>query len=208
MKTILQYFPSLSDQQLEQFDQLGPLYREWNEKINLISRKDIDQLYAHHILHSLAIAKVLRFKPGASVLDLGSGGGLPGIPLAVLFPETNFLLVDGTGKKIKAASAIAEAAGLANVKAQHIRAEELKVKFDFVICRAVATLDKLMAWSLPLLKQQQQHALPNGLLTLKGGQLTEEIKALGKGAYVERFPISDFFQLDYFEDKYVVYVQG
>lgn len=208
MKTILQYFPSLSDQQLEQFDQLGPLYREWNEKINLISRKDIDQLYAHHFLHSLAIAKVLRFKPGASVLDLGSGGGLPGIPLAVLFPETNFLLVDGTGKKIKAASAIAEAAGLANVKAQHIRAEELKVKFDFVICRAVATLDKLMAWSLPLLKQQQQHALPNGLLTLKGGQLTEEIKALGKGAYVERFPISDFFQLDYFEDKYVVYVQG
>jgi 16S rRNA (guanine527-N7)-methyltransferase len=208
MKTILQYFPSLSDQQLEQFDQLGPLYREWNEKINLISRKDIDQLYAHHILHSLAIAKVLRFKPGASVLDLGSGGGLPGIPLAVLFPETNFLLVDGTGKKIKAASAIAEAAGLANVKAQHIRAEELKVKFDFVICRAVATLDKLMAWSLPLLKQQQQHALPNGLLTLKGGQLTEEIKALGKGAYVERFPISEFFQLDYFEDKYVVYVQG
>lgn len=208
MKTILQYFPSLSNQQLEQFDQLGPLYREWNEKINLISRKDIDQLYAHHILHSLAIAKVLRFKPGASVLDLGSGGGLPGIPLAVLFPETNFLLVDGTGKKIKAASAIAEAAGLANVKAQHIRAEELKVKFDFVICRAVATLDKLMAWSLPLLKQQQQHALPNGLLTLKGGQLTEEIKALGKGAYVERFPISDFFQLDYFEDKYVVYVQG
>lgn len=208
MKTILQYFPSLSDQQLEQFDQLGPLYREWNEKINLISRKDIDQLYAHHILHSLAIAKVLRFKPGASVLDLGSGGGLPGIPLAVLFPETDFLLVDGTGKKIKAASAIAEAAGLANVKAQHIRAEELKVKFDFVICRAVATLDKLMAWSLPLLKQQQQHALPNGLLTLKGGPLTEEIKALGKGAYVERFPISDFFKLDYFEDKYVVYVQG
>ena len=205
---IQQYFPKLSEQQQQQFEQLGPLYREWNDKINVISRKDIDNLYAHHILHSLGIAKVVDFKKHARVLDLGTGGGLPGIPLAILYPEVQFTLIDGTRKKIKVVEEIVAALGLENVKAKHIRAEELKGKFDFVVCRAVASLEKLVAWSFPLLRDKQQHALPNGLLTLKGGQLRDEIKALGKGAYVEQFPLSDYFQADYYGEKYVVYVQG
>lgn len=207
MDILLKYFPELSPTQIKQFEQLGPLYAEWNQKINVISRKDIENIYDHHILHSLAIAKIIKFKAGAKVLDLGTGGGLPGIPLAILFPEVNFILVDGTGKKIKVVQAIAEALALSNVQAMHSRAEDLKTKFDFVICRAVAKLDKLVGWSQKLISEQQIHALPNGLITLKGGAIKAEIKELPKGEYVEVFPLSDFFEEPYYEEKVAVYVQ-
>lgn len=207
MESILRYFPDLTELQLEQFRQLEPLYREWNDKINVISRKDIDNLYEHHILHSLSIAKVVQFKPKARVLDLGTGGGFPGIPLAILFPETSFTLIDGTRKKITVVTEVAQAIGLNNVTALHVRAEELKGQFDFVVTRAVALLEKLVPWSFRLIKEKQQHALPNGLLALKGGKMREEIKALGRGSYVEVFPITDFFEVPYFEEKSIVYVQ-
>jgi 16S rRNA (guanine527-N7)-methyltransferase len=208
METLLQYFPKLSEKQQQQFEQLGPLYREWNDKINVISRKDIDNLYAHHILHSLGIVNVVKFRTGAKILDLGTGGGLPGIPLAIFYPNVQFTLIDGTRKKIKVVQEIIDALGLENAEAKHIRAEELKDRFDFVTCRAVASLEKLVPWTQRLLRREERHALPNGLLTLKGGALKEEIKALGKGVYVELFPLSDFFKDEYYEEKYVVYVQG
>lgn len=207
MESILKYFPDLTEKQIEQFRQLGPLYREWNEKINVISRKDIDNLYEHHVLHSLAIAKVITFKPKARILDLGTGGGFPGIPLAILFPETLFTLIDGTRKKITVVTEVAQAIGLDNVTARHIRVEEFKGRFDFVVTRAVAKLEKLVPWSFRLIKEKQQHALPNGLLALKGGNIKEEIQSLDRGAYTETFPLSDFFDLSYFQEKYVVYVQ-
>ncbi|MCL4158184.1 UNVERIFIED_CONTAM: hypothetical protein GTU68_060548 [Idotea baltica] len=209
MEEILKYFPDLSDKQIEQFEALGPLYREWNQKINVISRKDIDNLYPHHILHALAIAKVVKFKPEANILDLGTGGGLPGIPLAILFPKTNFMLIDGTGKKITVVKEIIEAIGLENVMAEQRRAEELKnKKFDFVVSRAVASLEKLIAWSFPLLEiEKQQHAMPNGLLTLKGSNISAEMAVLHKGHYIENYKISDFFKAEYFKEKSVIYAQ-
>lgn len=205
---IWKYFPSLTGRQREQIAQLGPLYEEWNARINVISRKDIGNLYERHVLHSLAIARVIGFSKGAKVLDLGTGGGFPGIPLAILYPETRFVLVDGTGKKIQVVSAVAEALGLENVDARHSRAEEVKEAFDFVTTRGVATLEELMRWSRRLLKKKHLHALPNGLLALKGGNIQPEVKSLGKGEYVEVFPIGEFFGEAYFEEKYVVYVQG
>jgi 16S rRNA (guanine527-N7)-methyltransferase len=205
---ITQYFPKLDATQLQQLEQLGSLYREWNEKINLISRKDIDALYEHHILHSLGIAKVIQFKPGADIMDLGTGGGLPGIPLAIVFPETRFLMVDGTGKKITATQGIIDSLGLKNAEARHIRAEEVKQQFDFVVCRAVASLDKLAMWSFPLLKKKEQHGLPNGLITLKGGKLKEEIELLPKGTYTQLYPLTKYFKDPYYEEKYAVYVQA
>jgi len=205
---ILKYFPHLSAQQQKQFEQLAPLYREWNDKINVISRKDIDHLYEHHLLHSLAIAKLIRFKPGAEVLDLGTGGGLPGIPLAILFPDTHFTLIDGTRKKITVVEHIRAGIGATNISARHIRAEELKQRFDFVVSRAVAGLDKLVTWSDRLIKAKQIHALPNGLIALKGGRLKSEIDALPRGNYVEVYPLSDYYEEPYFMEKYVVYVQG
>lgn len=208
MDIILKYFPELTPQQIQQFNQLFPLYQEWNQKINVISRKDIENLYEHHILHSMAIARIVRFLPGSSVLDLGTGGGLPGIPLAILFPESHFMLIDGTLKKITVVNAIVESLQLTNVIAQHIRAEEVRRQFDFVVCRAVAPLDKLFAWSRPLLLRQHRHALPNGLITLKGGDLRTELKALPRGSYTEVFPLSDFFEEPYYQEKYAVYVQG
>lgn len=208
MEIILKYFPDLTATQIRQLEQLGPLYEEWNRKINVISRKDIDNLYSRHILHSMVIAKVVRFQPGADILDLGAGGGLPGIPLAILFPEANFTLIDSIRKKILVAEQIAHSVNLPNVSVRHIRAEELTQKFDFVVCRAVAGLDKLTTWSLRLLKKKDRHALPNGLIALKGGDIQSELSLLPKGAYAEVFPIADFFQEEYYAEKYAIYVQG
>lgn len=212
MELLNKYFPELGASQVAQFQQLIPAYTEWNAKINVISRQDVDNLEERHMLHSLAIAKVFQFKSGSSVLDLGTGGGFPGIPLAIFFPEVRFVLVDSTGKKIRVVQEVAAALGLKNVSALHARVEELKMagQFDFVVSRAVASLDKLLAWSFRLLKKRHAHAYPNGLIALKGGDLRPEIGALpGKGrSYTEIFPISDFFKEPFFEEKYVVYVQG
>lgn len=208
MERILHYFPKLSDTQRSQFEQLEPLYRDWNSKINVISRKDIDHIYLHHVLHSLAIARLIAFKPGASIVDLGTGGGFPGIPLAILFPETNFTLIDGTQKKIRVVEEVAAAIGLANVTPLHVRAEEIKQTFDFVVTRAVAPLPQLKIWSIRLLSRKQQHSLPNGLIALKGGNIKEEIKALPRGEYVEVYPVNKFFTEPYFAEKCIVYVQG
>ena len=206
---LLDYFPKLSRSQQDQFSQLDSLYTEWNEKINVISRKDIDNLFVRHVLHSLAIAKVVNFTSGAKVLDLGTGGGFPGIPLAILYPDVYFTLIDGTGKKITVVKEIALALGLKNVQARQQRAEEMKGRqFDFVVTRAVAPLVKLCTWAFPLLKTAHQHAMPNGLLALKGGDLREEIKEMPRGTYYELHPIPDFFSEELFKEKFVVYVQG
>lgn len=209
MDLILKYFPTLSDSQKAHFEQLDPLYRDWNAKINVISRKDIDNLYLHHVLHSLAIAKVVTFKPGAAVLDIGTGGGFPGIPLAILFPETHFTLVDSIGKKIKVVQEVSEAIGLKNVTALHQRVEDFKKpQFDFAVTRAVASLDKLYPWSARLIKNKEQHVLPNGLIALKGGMVEEEINNLPRDSYTEIYPLSDFFSEPYFQEKFAVYVQA
>lgn len=212
MDLLLKYFPELDSAQQAHFQALIPAYTEWNSRINVISRQDIENLEERHILHSLAIAKTIQFKPGSKILDLGTGGGFPGIPLAILFPEVQFVLVDGTGKKIRVVQEVAAAVGLKNVTALHARAEELKMngQFDFVVSRAVAPLDKLLMWSFKLLSKKHLNSYPNGLIALKGGDLRTEIKALpGKGeSYSEIFPISGFFSEPYFEEKYVVYVQG
>ncbi len=207
VQLIYQYFPKLSEQQRQQFAALEALYREWNAQINVISRKDIDNLYPNHVLHSLAIAKVVQFKAGAKILDLGTGGGFPGIPLAILFPETHFDLVDGRGKKIVVCKAVIEALGLTNCEAHHGRAEEMKgVRYDFVVTRAVAKMAQLSQWSMKLISKQQQHGLPNGILALKGSHLKEELKELG-GGYHEEYPIYKWFPLDFFQEKAVVYLQ-
>lgn len=209
MTEILKYFPNLTEAQQNQFALLLPLYKEWNEKINVVSRKDIDNLYLHHVLHSLAIAKVLRFKDGSRILDLGTGGGFPGIPLAILHPSVSFMLVDSTAKKIRVVQEVAEALGLKNVEAQHIRVEDIKGQlFDFVVTRAVTSLDQLFRWSRKLIKNKHINILPNGIFALKGGSIREEIKALGKGQYVDITNISKFFEEEYFEEKVVAYVQG
>ena len=212
MKTVEHYFPGLNPLQYERFDRLPALYTDWNTKINVISRQDIDNLEERHVLHSLAIAKAFRFLPGAHLLDLGTGGGFPGIPLAILFPEARFTLVDGTGKKIKVVQEIAQALGLNNVKVQHCRAEDLKSlhAFDFVLSRGVAPLIKLLGWSQRLLKKKHQHPYPNGVIALKGGNIQPEIDALpGDGrTYTEIFPINTWFSEPFFEEKWVVYVQG
>ena len=203
------FFPALDGNQLERFAALEDLYRTWNGKINLISRKDIDQLYEHHVLHALAIAKLLRFQPGAQVLDIGTGGGFPGIPLAIFFPEVSFHLVDGTMKKIKVVQDIAGQLSLTNVRATAERVETLRGRvYDFAVSRAVAPLEQLRQWSHRLLKEQHRHVLPNGLIALKGGNVQAEIKALPRGEYSEIYAISDWFDLAYFREKYVVYVQG
>lgn len=212
MELIQKYFPALTLEQRNHFGQLEPLYREWNEKINVISRLDIENLMERHVLHSLAIAKVIQFQPGSSVLDLGTGGGFPGIPLAIFFPETQFVLVDGTGKKIRVVQEVAQALGLDNVTAIHGRAEEIKMngQFDFVLSRGVASLEKLLGWSQRFLKKKHTHVLPNGILALKGGNLSAEIRELpGKGKeYTEVFPIRNMFREAFFDEKSVVYVQG
>lgn len=214
METLLKYFPELTENQLEQFARLGPLYEEWNEKINVISRKDLDNLYDRHILHSLALAKVVSFKPGSDLLDLGTGGGLPGLPLAILLPDVNFFLVDSTNKKITVVKEIAGALGLKNVLAFHSRVEALRTPpaFDFVLTRGVAPLAQLLQWSQRLLKKKHNHALPNGLLALKGGDLRAEFAALpgGKKAtdFAEKYRLTKIFPEPIFEEKWVVYIQG
>ncbi len=207
MEWIPTYFPGLTDQQREQFEQLVPLYKEWNDRINVISRKDMDHLELHHILHSLAIGKFLSFRKGTHILDLGTGGGFPGIPLAILFPEVRFTLIDGTGKKIKVVNAVAEAIGLDNVRGMQVRAEEVKEQADFVVSRAVAELAQLWQWSYRLIHTRHHNALPNGLICLKGGNIREEIKALPRGVAVDLEPVSRYFSEPYFQEKHLVYLQ-
>lgn len=197
------YF-SLSSTQQRQFSHLGLLYREWNEKINVISRKDIDNLNINHVLHSLGIAKVIEFRKGAAVLDVGTGGGFPGIPLAILFPDARFHLVDSIGKKITVVRAMAEGVGLANVTAEQARAETLKGEYDFVVSRAVAPLKELYRWTSKLIKKESVHPLPNGILALKGGDLKEEIAEVRRPTRL--FALSDYFEEPYFETKFVVHV--
>ncbi len=204
MDSILKYFPNLTPRQKEQFAQLGPLYREWNDKINVISRKDIDALYEKHILHSLGIAKVLDFKPGTDILDVGTGGGFPGIPLAILFPECRFHLVDSIGKKIKVVQEVAQGVGLTNVVAQQARAEQLPDTYDFVVSRAVTQMKEFYGWVKTKINRHYQHDLRNGILYLKGGDLNEELNE-ARVTY-ELFPLSAYFEEEFFETKYVVYI--
>ncbi len=203
---LLKYFPDLTANQQEQFAQLGSLYEHWNGQINVISRKDMDSFYERHVLHSLAIAKVISFRPGANVLDIGTGGGFPGIPLAILFPETNFHLVDSIGKKIKVVTEVAKALGLQNVKASHERAEKIQGKFDFVVSRAVTAMPEFLSWTKNKFKSENKHALKNGILYLKGGDLEEEMKTVKQN--ITYHPIPEFFEEEFFETKKVVYVSN
>ncbi|WP_442795018.1 16S rRNA (guanine(527)-N(7))-methyltransferase RsmG [Pelobium manganitolerans] len=201
---IQQYFPELSAQQIQQFDQLFELYQTWNSQINVISRKDIDQLYERHILHSLGIAKIFSFLPGQHVMDVGTGGGFPGVPLAILFPETNFLLVDSIGKKIKVVNEVATAVGLKNLKAVHSRAEQVDQKFDFVVSRAVTKLKDFYPWVKDKFKKGGTGDFKNGVFYLKGGDLQEELSE-SELKNIQLFPLSDYFKSEFFETKYVVY---
>lgn len=205
METILKYFPNLSDRQKEQFAALYDLYYDWNSKINVISRKDIGNLYQHHVLHSLAIAKYISFKPGTTVMDMGCGGGFPGIPLAIMFPEVQFHLVDSIGKKVRVAGEIAAAIGLTNVRTSHSRAEEIKDKYSFVVSRAVMQLPDLVKICRKNISKEQSNALPNGIICLKGGDMTAETQAFRNCR--EIVDISSYFGEEYFKDKKVVYVQ-
>nr|WP_315131291.1 16S rRNA (guanine(527)-N(7))-methyltransferase RsmG [uncultured Flavobacterium sp.] len=203
MDEILKYFPNLTDVQKEQFQKLDFLYHDWNEKINVISRKDIDALYTKHILHSLGIAKIIKFEPGTFVLDVGTGGGFPGIPLAILFPETRFYLIDIIAKKIKVVQSVAEALELKNVKAEQLRAENVKGDFDFIVSRAVTNMPDFVSWVKTKIKKNNKHELKNGILYLKGGDLTEELKDFPKAT---EYNLADFFQDEFFETKKVVHL--
>jgi 16S rRNA (guanine527-N7)-methyltransferase len=203
MEFILKYFPELTEVQTSQFQQLEALYHDWNSKINVISRKDIDQLYVKHVLHSLAIAKIQKFEPGTYVLDVGTGGGFPGIPLAILFPDTRFYLIDVILKKIHVVKAVAESLELKNVKAEQIRAENVKGDFDFIVSRAVTNMPDFVSWIKDKIKKQQKHELQNGILYLKGGDLREELASFPNA---KEYNISDFFEDDFFETKKVVHL--
>ena len=208
MEIILKYFDGFTDTQQEQFRMLEGLYKEWNEKINVISRKDIDALYEKHVLHSLSIAALCSFKDGAQVVDIGTGGGFPGIPLAIFFPKVNFLLSDSIGKKIKVVQEVAAAIGLKNVTAVHTRVEEIKSRtFDFAVSRAVAPLGELWKWIQPLLRKgHKSEELPNGLICLKGGDLHQEIKESGLSAKVQAWDVQSIFPEPLFAEKNVIYV--
>lgn len=204
MDIILKYFPNLSERQQQQFAALDALYRDWNAKINVISRKDIDNLYEHHVLHSLGIAQMLNFKPGTKILDFGTGGGFPGIPLAILFPECQFKLIDGTGKKIRVAQEVSNAIGLKNCQPEHLRGEEEKGKYDFIVSRAVMPLSDLAKIVKKNVAKEQHNALPNGILCLKGGDLQAELQPYRH--IVDSLDLSQRFDEDWFKEKYVVYL--
>ena len=203
MEEILVQFPNLTENQTLQFQKLEALYQDWNAKINVISRKDIDELYTKHVLHSLAIAKIQPFEPGTYILDVGTGGGFPGIPLAILFPETRFYLIDVILKKINVVKAVAEALELKNVKAEQIRASEVKGDYDFIVSRAVTNMPDFVSWIKDKIKKQNKHELSNGILYLKGGDLTEELASFPKAT---EYNISEFFENEFFETKKVVHL--
>jgi 16S rRNA (guanine527-N7)-methyltransferase len=203
MEEIIRQFPNLTENQIAQFQKLEALYQDWNAKINVISRKDIDQLYTKHVLHSLAIAKIQPFVAGSYVLDVGTGGGFPGIPLAILFPETRFYLIDVIAKKIKVVQAVIDALELKNVKAEQLRAENVKGDYDFIVSRAVTNMPDFVSWIKDKIKKQNKHELKNGILYLKGGDLTEELAAFPKAT---EYNIADFFSDEFFETKKVVHL--
>ncbi|CAM4160262.1 16S rRNA (guanine(527)-N(7))-methyltransferase RsmG [Gillisia limnaea] len=203
MELIKQYFPQLNEVQLEQFSKLQELYKDWNLKINVVSRKDIDELYLRHVLHSLGIAKVLEFRPDAHILDVGTGGGFPGIPLAILFPETSFHLVDSIGKKIKVVDEVVEGLQLTNVKTTNARVEEIKGNYDFIVSRAVAAMPTFVHWVKGKIAKKSNHELKNGILYLKGGDLSEELEQY-KSAVI--YPLKDYFEEEFFETKKIVYL--
>ncbi len=203
MQEILHYFDRLSEKQIEQFSKLEYLYKTWNEKINVVSRKDINDLYLRHVLHSLSIAKILKFKPGSNILDVGTGGGFPGIPLAILFPDSSFYLVDSIGKKIKVVQHVADELGLENVKAEHRRAETVNGEFDFIVSRAVTNMNEFVNWTKKKIAKKQNHKIRNGILYLKGGDLAEELKNFPKATI---FNLSDYFTEDFFETKKLVHL--
>jgi len=203
MEIILKYFKDLTPTQIEQFSKLQELYQDWNLKINVVSRKDIDELYLRHVLHSLAIAKVVQFKPGSKVMDVGTGGGFPGIPLAILFPETQFHLVDSIGKKIKVVNEVVAGLGLTNVKTSNCRVEEIKETYDFIVSRAVAQMETFVGWTKGRIAKKQNHDLKNGILYLKGGDLSEELKLYTSATI---YDLPDFFDEDFYETKKVVHL--
>ncbi|MDP5081041.1 MAG: 16S rRNA (guanine(527)-N(7))-methyltransferase RsmG [Winogradskyella sp.] len=203
MELILKYFPDLTEIQIEQFRALEGLYQDWNAKINVVSRKDIDELYLKHVLHSLAIAKVIQFKDNSSILDVGTGGGFPGVPLAIMFPNCQFHLVDSINKKLNVIKAVCESLELTNVKITHTRVEAVKETFDFIVCRAVTTMPEFTKWVKGKIARKQQNDLKNGILYLKGGDLTEELKQYTN---VKAFLISDYFEDEFFQTKKVIYL--
>ena len=203
MEEILKHFPDLTETQIKQFEMLEALYQDWNAKINVISRKDIEALYVKHVLHSLAIAKIQKFEPGTYILDVGTGGGFPGIPLAILFPETRFYLIDVILKKINVVKAVAETIGLKNVKAEQLRAENAKGDYDFIVSRAVTNMPDFVSWIKDKIKKQNKHELKNGILYLKGGDLTEELASFPKAT---QYDIANFFEDEFFETKKVVHL--
>lgn len=204
MNIITKYFPRLDEIQIARFEQLEPVYAEWNKQINVISRKDFEGFYERHVLHSLAIAKLIKFTPGTRVLDVGTGGGFPGIPLAILFPEVQFHLVDSIGKKIKVVNAVIDTLDLKNAHAQQIRAEELKDKYDFVVSRAVTRLPEFVPWIRKNISDQQKNPMPNGILYLKGGDISAELKPFKRSAFVKN--LSDYFDEEFFDTKKVVHL--
>ena len=204
MDIILKYFPNLSEEQQRQIAALDALYREWNAKINVISRKDIDNLYEHHVLHSMAIARMVNFRPGTRILDFGTGGGFPGIPLAILFPDSTFKLIDGTGKKIRVAQEVCQAIGLENCRPEHLRGEDEKGMYDFVVSRAVMPLPDLVKLMRKNISKKQHNALPNGIICLKGGELQSEIHPFHK--IVQTTDINSFFSEEWFKQKYIIYL--
>jgi 16S rRNA (guanine527-N7)-methyltransferase len=203
LELIKEYFPDLTDDQYSKFELMESLYKDWNLKINVVSRKDIDEIYLRHVLHSLGIAKIQQFQPGTKILDVGTGGGFPGIPLAILFPETNFHLVDSIGKKMKVVNEVVEGLGLTNVKTTNARVEEVKGSYDFIVSRAVAAMPTFVHWTKGKIAKKSQHELKNGILYLKGGDLTEELQDYPKAVV---YKLSDYFKEVFFETKKVVYL--